>query len=67
MEELGYALAPVPFLSNAAAGLALQFAGTDEQKERWLPGIASGEARGTVGMLARTARPGSCRTPTRPR
>ena len=44
-------LAPVPFLSNAAAGLALQFAGTDEQKERWLPGIASGEARGTVGML----------------
>src|SRR3954453_22642902 len=51
MEELGYALAPVPFLSNAAAGLALQFAGTDQQKERWLPGIASGEARGTVGIL----------------
>jgi alkylation response protein AidB-like acyl-CoA dehydrogenase len=51
MEELGYSLAPVPFLSNAAAGLALQFAGTDEQKERWLPGIASGEARGTVGVL----------------
>jgi alkylation response protein AidB-like acyl-CoA dehydrogenase len=50
MEELGYALAPVPFLSNAAAGLALQFAGTDEQKTRWLPGIASGEARGTVGL-----------------
>src|SRR5919205_3972846 len=51
MEELGYALAPVPFLSNAAAGLALEFAGSDEQKERWLPGIASGEARGTVGVL----------------
>jgi alkylation response protein AidB-like acyl-CoA dehydrogenase len=51
MEELGYALAPVPFLSNAAAGLALQVAGSDEQKERWLPGIASGEARGTVGVL----------------
>jgi alkylation response protein AidB-like acyl-CoA dehydrogenase len=51
MEELGYALAPVPFLSNAAAGLALQVAGTDEQKERWLPGIASGEARGTVGVV----------------
>ena len=51
MEELGYVLAPVPFLSNATAGLALQFAGTDEQKERWLPGIASGEARGTVGVL----------------
>src|SRR5215212_10193859 len=51
MEELGFALAPVPFLSNAAAGLAIQYAGTDEQKERWLPGIASGEARGTVGIL----------------
>jgi alkylation response protein AidB-like acyl-CoA dehydrogenase len=51
MEELGYALAPLPFLSNAAAGLMLQQAGTDEQKERWLPGIASGEARGTVGLV----------------
>jgi alkylation response protein AidB-like acyl-CoA dehydrogenase len=52
MEELGYALAPVPFLSNAAAGLALQFAGTPELRERWLPGIASGETRGTVGLLS---------------
>jgi alkylation response protein AidB-like acyl-CoA dehydrogenase len=51
MEELGYALAPLPFLSNAAAGLVLQAAGSDEQKERWLPGIASGEQRGTVGIL----------------
>jgi alkylation response protein AidB-like acyl-CoA dehydrogenase len=51
MEELGYALAPVPFLSNAAAGLALQVAGSDEQRARWLPGIATGEARGTVGLL----------------
>ena len=51
MEELGYALAPIPFLSNAAAGLALQVAGTPEQRERWLPGIASGEARGTVGLV----------------
>jgi alkylation response protein AidB-like acyl-CoA dehydrogenase len=51
MEELGYALAPVPYLSNAAAGLALQVAGTDEQRARWLPGIASGEVRGTVGLL----------------
>ncbi|HYP47049.1 MAG TPA: acyl-CoA dehydrogenase family protein [Thermoleophilaceae bacterium] len=51
MEELGYSLAPVPFLSNAAAGLVLQAAGSEEQKERWLPGIASGEARGTVGIV----------------
>jgi alkylation response protein AidB-like acyl-CoA dehydrogenase len=51
MEELGYALAPLPFLSNAAAGLVLQAAGSDEQKARWLPGIASGEVRGTVGIV----------------
>ncbi len=50
MEELGYSLAPVPFLSNAAAGLVLQHAGTDDQRSKWLPGIASGEARGTVGI-----------------
>ena len=50
MEELGYALAPVPFLSNAAAGLVLQHAGTADQQSRWLPGVASGEARGTVGI-----------------
>ena len=51
MEELGYALAPMPFLSNAAAGMAIQVAGTDDQKQRWLAGIATGEARGTVGIL----------------
>src|SRR5947207_177157 len=50
MEELGYALAPLPFLSNAAAGLVLQEAGSEEQRERWLAGIASGETRGTVGV-----------------
>ena len=56
-EELGYALAPSPFLSNAAAGLVIQHAGTDEQKERWLPGIASGESRGTVGVVTNGAAP----------
>ena len=49
MEELGYSLAPVPFLSSAAAGLALHHGGSDEQKSRWLPGLASGELTGTVG------------------
>lgn len=50
-EELGYALAPLPFLSNAAAGLALQHAGSEEQRRRWLPGIASGEAPGTLAVV----------------
>jgi alkylation response protein AidB-like acyl-CoA dehydrogenase len=51
MEELGYALAPSPFLSNAAAGLMIQHAGSDDQRDRWLPGIASGEQRGTVAYV----------------
>lgn len=51
MEELGYSLAPVPFLGNAAAGLVLQQAGSDEQRSRFLPGIASGEERGAVGLV----------------
>ena len=49
-EELGYACAPVPCLSNAAAGLAIALAGSDEQREGWLPGIASGEARGAAAF-----------------
>ena len=49
-EELGYACAPVPFLSNAIAGLIVDAAGSDEQRARWLPGIASGEQRGTAGL-----------------
>jgi alkylation response protein AidB-like acyl-CoA dehydrogenase len=50
-EELGYAVAPTPFLSNAAGGIAIQHAGSDAQRERLLPGIASGEARVTAGLL----------------
>jgi alkylation response protein AidB-like acyl-CoA dehydrogenase len=49
-EELGYALAPSPFIANAAAGAVIEGAGSDEQKERWLPGIASGEQRGATAL-----------------
>ena len=50
-EELGYACAPTPFFSNAAAGLLVKHAGSSEQQERLLPGVASGEARGTAGVV----------------
>jgi alkylation response protein AidB-like acyl-CoA dehydrogenase len=49
-EEMGYALAPSPFIANACAGLLIEGAGSDEQKARWLPGIASGEERGSAEM-----------------
>ena len=49
-EELGYACAPVPFLGNAIAGSLIAEAGSDEQRAKWLPGIASGEARGAIAL-----------------
>ena len=51
-EELGYALAPSPFIANAAAGLVISDAGSDEQRSRWLPGIATGESRGAAALTA---------------
>ena len=50
-EELGYALAPSPLLSNTIVGLALAAAGSDEQKERWLRPLADGERRGTPALF----------------
>jgi alkylation response protein AidB-like acyl-CoA dehydrogenase len=48
LEQSGYALAPSPLISNAFAGTVIAAAGSDEQKARWLPGIASGEERGAA-------------------
>jgi alkylation response protein AidB-like acyl-CoA dehydrogenase len=49
-EEMGYVCAPSPLLSNTIAGLALTFAGSDEQKERWLAPLAAGELRGAPAL-----------------
>ncbi|MEM7078990.1 MAG: acyl-CoA dehydrogenase family protein [Pseudomonadota bacterium] len=46
-EELGRACAPVPFASSVyLATEALMLAGSQEQKEAWLPQLASGEVIG---------------------
>jgi alkylation response protein AidB-like acyl-CoA dehydrogenase len=50
-EEMGYALAPSPLLSNTIVGLALAAGGSDEQKERWLRPLAEGELRGTPALI----------------
>jgi alkylation response protein AidB-like acyl-CoA dehydrogenase len=49
-ERLGEALAPVPLLSNAAAALVLAAAGSPDQRDRFLPGMATGAAPGAVGL-----------------
>jgi alkylation response protein AidB-like acyl-CoA dehydrogenase len=48
-EELGRAVAPVPFLPTVLAATLIEHAGSVEQRERWLPGLASGELTGAVG------------------
>jgi alkylation response protein AidB-like acyl-CoA dehydrogenase len=51
-EEMGRALAPVPFASTVyLAAEALLLAGSDAQKQKWLPKIASGEAIGTLALF----------------
>ena len=48
-EVLGGNVATVPFMGNSViAPLAIKLAGSDEQKNEWLPKIASGET--TVGV-----------------
>jgi alkylation response protein AidB-like acyl-CoA dehydrogenase len=48
-EELGRSLAPVPFLPSVMAATVIEQSGTPEQRERWLPDLASGEAIGALG------------------
>jgi alkylation response protein AidB-like acyl-CoA dehydrogenase len=51
-EELGRARAPVPFSSTVyLAAEALLIAGSDAQKQKWLPKIASGDAIGTLALF----------------
>src|SRR6187431_3601254 len=57
-EEMGRALAPVPFSSTVyLAAEALLLAGSDAQKKKWLPLIASGEAIGTLALFEGTGNP----------
>src|ERR1700733_11001553 len=51
-EELGRSLAPVPFLPSVMAGTLIEQAGSQEQHERWLPGLASGATVGALGEVA---------------
>lgn len=49
-EEMGYALAPSPLLSNTIAGLALSRCGSDDQRERYLRPLATGDKRGVPAI-----------------
>jgi alkylation response protein AidB-like acyl-CoA dehydrogenase len=51
MEEMGRRLLPGPFLGSLLAGIAIDRAGSDGQRERWLPAIASGETVATLALV----------------
>ena len=56
-EALGNAVAPVPYVaSSIMAPTALAMAGSDEQKEAWLPRIAGGEVVVGVGVTEQIGR-----------
>ena len=57
-EELGRAVAPVPFSSSVyLATEALIACGSQEQKDKWLPLLAAGEAIGTFALSEGNGRP----------
>jgi acyl-CoA dehydrogenase len=67
-EELGRSLAPTPFSSSVyLATEALLLAGSPEQKQRWLPRLALGEAIGCLALAEgpRAPHPGNIETTAR--
>jgi len=56
-EALGAVVAPVSFVATAVmAPVALRLAGSDEQREQWLPRIAAGECVVGVGVTEQIGR-----------
>src|SRR5262250_2330369 len=51
LEELGRAAYPGPYWPTVLAAAAVESAGTDVQKKRWLSAIATGDARATLAFL----------------
>src|SRR5881296_1339236 len=51
LEELGRAAYPGPYWPTVLAAAAVEAAGTDAQKKRWLAAVATGDARATLALL----------------
>ena len=51
LEELGRASYPGPYLPTVLVAMAITRAGTEAQKQRWLPSVAAGSARATTAFL----------------
>src|SRR3989441_348307 len=51
LEERGHAARPGPYLPTVLAARAIEEAGTNAQRTRWLSAIATGKARATLAFL----------------
>jgi alkylation response protein AidB-like acyl-CoA dehydrogenase len=51
LDEMGRAAWPGPYWPTVLAATAITLAGTDAQKKRWLPAVATGDARATLALL----------------
>lgn len=51
LEEQGATLSPTPLLPTSCAQRLLVHSDRDDQRQRWLPELASGAARGAIGEL----------------
>jgi alkylation response protein AidB-like acyl-CoA dehydrogenase len=51
LEETGRGLVPAPLVSSSLAAAAISEFGSEEQKKRFLPGLANGSAIGTLAVL----------------
>ena len=54
LEETGRSLFPSPLVSTVLASQAIDRFGSDDQKARWLPGLADGTKIGTFAFLERS-------------
>jgi alkylation response protein AidB-like acyl-CoA dehydrogenase len=57
LEEVGRALVPAPLISTTLAGSAILTEGSEDQKARWLPGLADGSRIGTLALLEKSDQP----------
>jgi alkylation response protein AidB-like acyl-CoA dehydrogenase len=57
LEEMGRVVMPGPFFaSTILGGLAIDLGGSDEQKQKYLPGLADGSAKGTLAQVEESGR-----------
>ncbi|HVJ98023.1 MAG TPA: acyl-CoA dehydrogenase family protein, partial [Acidimicrobiia bacterium] len=52
IEELGRAVAPGPFVPTTVVSAVIAAAGSAEQQQRWLPGLADGSVVGAVALAS---------------